>query len=584
MEILDKFFSLCNKKKFNNEYDKGIYQGKLFEKFVSSIISGNSLENVDEYLIDENNAEIKGMDLCYFSNETLYLIQAKARKNIKSQDYAKSKLASEQIENCLKDDSLSSKEKNKKTGIKIEIIEKLAKVNFIFTVRFIFVYTKTEQELNFKNWNIPGNAKDECMSIEYFLKFVLKNIHNGKRINKGIKHVFNIDEKNNLIKHRNYNNDEGVILKVKLNELIGLIVKEEENGNKIDSLFEGNVREEVKKTNISKEIIDSLENEKENFFLLNNGITMIVSNLKYDEKIIDKVIFKDPNIINGQQTMRTLYNHYLSNKKINSNDYDETYVLVRIYKLVSENLMTKLPFSTNNQNKIEIKDLLSLEKYQLNIKSILIDQNIYYEIKNGNSIANSLGRYFKNRISAGELLKLFTICFDNLVSIKNKIGKMNNQIYNDISSSYIDIKSPFYNTESIIRAFTKSKNNEYSQKILKMLNIYFLFKSKIKKNLKLLKFNSSRDLIFYTLFNFFQNENDIEKEFDIVLQEALDTLNKYFEYLIKEKNITEANLFKKESFNDLKEIIKRISLLSSLKEKKIMLKKELLNIINFNFD
>jgi AIPR protein len=145
-------------------------------------------------------------------------------------------------------------------------------------------------------------------------------------------------------------------------------------------LFDLNLRKDLEKTKVNKDISKSISNASEhsNFLLYHNGITIICDRLDTSEK--DKVKIQGYSVVNGCQTVSSLY----KNSKEVTKDLR---VLTRIIQVSREQieLVSKITYNSNNQNGIKARDFRSNTQTQVRIQQE-ISQNYsdyFYEIKRG---------------------------------------------------------------------------------------------------------------------------------------------------------------------------------------------------------
>ncbi len=120
-------------------------------------------------------------------------------------------------------------------------------------------------------------------------------------------------------------------------------------------------------------------------YLVNNGIIIVCSNAEYapSSQSTNTIIkLTDAQIINGGQTSKTIQNVICDNKNKNE-DFSQTYVLARIYKIndlnnINKNLIDKITLSTNSQNAIKSSDLRANDTIQQNIEIGLAKYDIKY--------------------------------------------------------------------------------------------------------------------------------------------------------------------------------------------------------------
>ena len=127
-------------------------------------------------------------------------------------------------------------------------------------------------------------------------------------------------------------------------------------------IFARNIRLDLGRSEINKEIENTIKTDPKSFFYLNNGISIICDGYKFYKNQLK--IFQCQ-IINGQQTTRALYNQLNNSKKVN--------VLVRVIKVNRkigkyEDLLSKIVRGTNRQNPISVSDLMSNDQKQVELQ------------------------------------------------------------------------------------------------------------------------------------------------------------------------------------------------------------------------
>ncbi len=145
-------------------------------------------------------------------------------------------------------------------------------------------------------------------------------------------------------------------------------------------LFARNIRGFLGSTEINRGMEATLSKEPELFWYFNNGVTIICDDAKQESSRGQNVLrVTNPQIINGQQTTRTLARVSQKNQKAS--------VLVRVIRVpretgTSENhfetLVSKIVSATNWQNAIRASDLMSNDRRQIEIERQLRKLNYFY--------------------------------------------------------------------------------------------------------------------------------------------------------------------------------------------------------------
>lgn len=130
------------------------------------------------------------------------------------------------------------------------------------------------------------------------------------------------------------NVDNSNIILCSADELMHLLITED--GLLRKKLFNDNVRDYQGETAINASILNTVETEPESFVLMNNGVTIICTDMVSGNR---KVTIKNPQIVNGCQTCNVLYRAYrkgidiskvvISAKIISTNDLEITNKVIR---------------------------------------------------------------------------------------------------------------------------------------------------------------------------------------------------------------------------------------------------------------
>lgn len=173
------------------------------------------------------------------------------------------------------------------------------------------------------------------------------------------------------------------------------------SGIKDASLFQQNVRLDLGPTKVNKAIKKSILdiNEHVKFQLYHNGITIICDTAKFEN---DKIIVKNYVVVNGAQSITTLYNH---KKNITEN----LKIITKIIKLNTQDieLVKQITTNSNNQNAIKPRDLKSNQTIQQRLQKEFKGINGYeFAIKRGEILDE--GKVISNE-DAGRMLLAFDL-------------------------------------------------------------------------------------------------------------------------------------------------------------------------------
>ncbi|RZF80185.1 hypothetical protein EXT46_12865 [Pseudoalteromonas sp. CO325X] len=142
------------------------------------------------------------------------------------------------------------------------------------------------------------------------------------------------------------------------------------------SIFESNVRDYQGSVVVNTGIRKTLENaESENFWYLNNGVTIITPKAVLAGK---QLTIEDPQIVNGLQTSHEIYQHF---SQLDDPAGDERSVLVRVICEEDEEARDRIIRATNSQTSIPPASLRSSDEIHRNIEDFLKANGFYYDRK-----------------------------------------------------------------------------------------------------------------------------------------------------------------------------------------------------------
>lgn len=148
----------------------------------------------------------------------------------------------------------------------------------------------------------------------------------------------------------------------------------DDNGDLIRYFFDANIRDYQGDVDVNKGIRKTLneKNNREDFWWLNNGVTITAINASFSSK---RIHIEDPQIVNGLQTSFEIYN-YLKNKEFVD---DSRNILLRIIKVEDEKSRLNVIKSTNSQTNIPPASLRATDPIHRDIEDYLLSKNYYYD-------------------------------------------------------------------------------------------------------------------------------------------------------------------------------------------------------------
>lgn len=203
-------------------------------------------------------------------------------------------------------------------------------------------------------------------------------------------------------------------------------------------LFARNIRGYLGDTEINESMAETIQKEPHNFWYYNNGVTMVCNDAKQvKEGGEDVLIVERGQVINGQQTTRTL----------NNSDSRGTNVLVKVIKILRtpgddeeyDKLVNAIVRATNWQNYILPSDLVSNDYIQVFLEKEFRKRGYQYIRKRMTKAEakTQVGSQEYYQIDKRELAQAVGAClFDPVVVRRGKEGLFEDPYYKSVFSSH----------------------------------------------------------------------------------------------------------------------------------------------------
>ncbi|MCK9290397.1 MAG: AIPR family protein, partial [Bacteroidales bacterium] len=138
--------------------------------------------------------------------------------------------------------------------------------------------------------------------------------------------------------------------------------------------FDSNIRDYQGKVEVNTEIKATLQSTEsvEDFWWLNNGVTITATNASVSSKILQ---IEDPQIVNGLQTSFEIYNFF----KEFPDSSDERNILIRVVKTDDEKSRLKVIKATNSQTNVPPSSLRATDLIHRDIEDYLLSKGFYYD-------------------------------------------------------------------------------------------------------------------------------------------------------------------------------------------------------------
>jgi hypothetical protein len=183
----------------------------------------------------------------------------------------------------------------------------------------------------------------------------------------------------------------GLIVTVKANDLVNLIRDSRANGQIRRSLFDENIRVYLGAKNfVNRQIIETASGQNAaDFWYLNNGITIVCDKYQFNIGIPGAEIdLENFQIVNGGQTANALFEV----AQVDDVRLKNVSVLVRIYETKRSDFKPVIAASTNNQTRIDSRDLKSNDPKQKKLEAGLAIEGYFYERKADQHIDKPLSK------------------------------------------------------------------------------------------------------------------------------------------------------------------------------------------------
>lgn len=232
-------------------------------------------------------------------------------------------------------------------------------------------------------------------------------------------------EKIQLDRAKNYleyesKDSKGIMCNVLSTSLIALYNKYAGAG-----LFDLNIRRYIKNTLVDSGIKKTLDNNRENFWFLNNGIIIACEEFTIDGNVVKLSNFS---IVNGGQTTTLIGNYKGTNTK-------EFYIPCKIVATKeangSDTFFTKIAEATNSQKPIFARDLKSNAPEMVQLSNWLKTEKIYLGIKRGLK-SSFKADYSINNDELGQLILSFALQKPGTSRSGKKVIFENQAIYDQI--------------------------------------------------------------------------------------------------------------------------------------------------------
>lgn len=268
-----------------------------------------------------------------------------------------------------------------------EVVDKID--NKKFKLKIYFIRNGKDKPAEWVEKKANKVMKLEDVEIKYLNRIDIISEICGKDTGNNLEFTFT-EDRTGIDSERTHLYEKGKILitRVNINSLLEGLVKSGKNVNY--NLYHGNVRDFLGEKEPSRGMLSTLKDFDKDFHLFHNGITISCEEINPVREHGGRFSVRNPVVLNGCQTLETLYKNYSGNLK--DEILAKASILCRFFVLDSLRA-AQVCQASNTQNKIEPWELRSNDNEQKLIEFYLNNiavGDFKYKRKNGKSIKGNI--------------------------------------------------------------------------------------------------------------------------------------------------------------------------------------------------
>lgn len=367
---IDEYFEIFSAEQSLKDYDLSD------EELKDGIVSGVNDGGVDGFWILINGEYIKeDADISQLKkniNIDVIILQAKRGRGFKETAIEKLAVTSKDIFD-LNNDEIALSRYNESLAQKIRFFSNIYKdlASKYPDLNIRYVYTSIANEINDKVMNLTEKIRDIVENSFSNAKFNFEFIGASDLIRLARRRSANSFQLPLAELPIASKSSESFICMVNIVDYFNFI---SDDKNKLRSnMFESNIRDYQGDTEVNKEIFEALKTKDspEDFWWLNNGITIIATKATHSSKSIS---VENPQIVNGLQTSRQIFEYFRSSER-----KDDRIILVRLIVPNKPESIDRIIKATNSQTNIPPSSLWATNKLQRDIEEYLRNHDLYYD-------------------------------------------------------------------------------------------------------------------------------------------------------------------------------------------------------------
>ena len=248
-----------------------------------------------------------------------------------------------------------------------------------------------------------------------------------------------------------------MICKVRIIDMLKWFKDKEDIKNYLQKNVRGFIGGEDSDKTINHKISKSFQKQPQLFWYKHNGIIIFVDSFRIENS---ELILINPQIVNGGQTITTIYSVWDKNR-INNNSE----VIIRVYRQSYEDTETyertiEIVSALNSQNKVNPSDLKSNDHVQVMISKQLSKHNYNYFRKREKNSKSST-----SKIKMVDLAKVFYCCISKRPDISAR---------GNVEKLFEDAKS----YDLIFKKEEVTKSSNINHRIIQYITAWCIFQNK----------------------------------------------------------------------------------------------------------
>lgn len=351
-----------------------------------------------------------GIDFHHREDSTYFVFQTKYASNPKRAAESEMRHEVKKLKNTLTKENLNRDAADFVNALKRDSSNKTALLEILWLTTNIVENSQREQiqhELDeFRKSNKWSMGIDFVVVDKHSLESVIYDVKHGFIPYTG-KKILKLESHQWMETHWEDTGVYSVVCTVGVNDLL----KWFRSSDDVTKFLQKNVREFLGEKKINREIAKSYLESPTWFWYKHNGVIIFADNVTLNRDDL-QITMRNPQIVNGGQTLSSLYTAYDKNGRPSNN----AKVLARIYRLPYEDTETyqrsiEIIAALNSQNKIEASDLRSTDPRQVRLEELMHRVGDGYSYIRKRSKDARAGRY---HISMRNLALLYWVCKKNM--------------------------------------------------------------------------------------------------------------------------------------------------------------------------